>query len=144
MSSRQIQLELFTQPTLNICKHLKIAMCEDVRASGLSRESVIDRMNDLAERYGVHLSRGNCRRLKLDTFEKWLNPEEPARQIPLKALPVFCAATGGTAAMNVLAQSVGLQVIGHHEQKLLKWAQIDIQRRKLTRQSRKLGQQVGL
>ena len=144
MGSKHIQLKLFTAPTLNICRTIKIAMNDDVKESGLSREQVVDRMNDIAQRYGVSLSRGNCKQLKLDTFEKWLNAEEPSRQIPVKALPIFCAATGQIGTMNVLAQSVGLQMIGDYEQKLLKWAQIDIERRKLSKRSRQLAPEVGL
>ena len=88
------QLSLFDQPTLNITKGIKDAMAADIRDSNLSREQIVDRMNTLAERYGVCLSHGNSKQLTMEIFEKWLNPSELARLIPLKALPVFCAAVG--------------------------------------------------
>jgi len=119
---RAIQLSLFDEPTLNVARPVKEALNDDVRASGLSREQIVDRMNLLAERYGVNLARGNNRRLTIEIFEKWLNPNDLKRQIPLKALPVFCAAVGQCSAMDVLTRPMGLRVIGDRDQKLLAWA----------------------
>jgi hypothetical protein len=121
--TKPIQLNLFDQPTLNVVVQIKEAINRDAHESGLSRETIVDRMNDLAARYGISLARGNIKRLSTETFEKWLNPSEPTRQIPLKALPVFCAAVGRSTAMDVLARSIGLRVIGDREQKLLDWAE---------------------
>jgi len=90
------------------------------RRCGLSREEIVDRMNELASRYGVNLvSNGG---LTLNTFEKWINPNELNRQMPMKALPVFCAAVRDTLALDVIARPVGAMVIGPEDQDLLKWA----------------------
>ncbi len=121
--NKPIQLELFNQPTLNVVKPVKEALNNDVRTCGLSREQIVDRMNDLAASYGVGLVSGNGKRLTIDTFEKWLNPNDMNRQIPLKALPVFCAAVGKCSAIDVMVQPMGLRVIGDREQKLLSWAE---------------------
>ena len=88
----------------------------------LSRDQIVDRMNDLADRYGVSLVNGNARKLTLETFAKWLNPEEKSRQIPVKALPVFCAAVNSAEPMCVLTDPLGYRVIGDEEQNLLRWA----------------------
>lgn len=144
MSSNQVQLGMFNETTLNVARSIKVAMNDDVRESGRSREQIVDRMNELAGHYGVCLTKGNGRQLTIETLEKWLNPSELSRQMPLKALPIFCVATGRISTINLLARSIGLRVIDHHEQNLLKWAEIDIQKRKLTKQSRRLAQEVGL
>jgi hypothetical protein len=116
------QLSLFERPTLNIAKPVKEAMSSDVLKSGLSREQVVDRMNELAASYGVDLSNGNSRKLTLEIFEKWISPNNTARQMPLKAVSIFCAAVGGCAVLDVIARPIGSRVIGDQEQKLLSWA----------------------
>ena len=117
------QLNLFDQPTLNVARSLKDAMNNDVRESGLSREQLADRMNLIADQHGVSLTRGTSKRLTVEVLEKWLNPSELTRQIPLKALPIFCAAVGNYSAIEVLARPLGLRVIAERDQKLLAWAE---------------------
>ena len=120
--TRMVQQPLFDQPTLNVTRPLKEAMNAAVKNCGRSREQIVDRMNDLAERYGIRLAAGNGSRLSLDTFEKWLNPADTSRQISVKALPVFCAAVGDSAAMDVIATPIGRRVIDQDEIRLLEWA----------------------
>lgn len=132
------QLNLFDQPTLNIAPAIKEAMNADMRACGRSREQVVDRMNTLAAQYGVCLTRGTSKRLTMEVFEKWLNPSDLTRQIPLKALPVFCAAVGNCSTLNVLARPMGLRVIGERDQKLLSWAEAKMAVKRHGRQIRKL------
>lgn len=126
MANRPIQLDLFNQPTLNVIRPIKQAMNSDVRNCGLSRDQIVDRMNDLAARYGVCLVNGNYKQLTIETFEKWLNPNELNRCIPLKALPVFCAAVERSTVINVLARPLDLRVVDSRERKLLSWAEAKI------------------
>jgi len=121
-----IQLDIFDRPTLNIAKAYKIAMNDDIRESNLSRAQVLDRMNDLAERHGVCLVHGNGKLLTIGTLDKWLNPADLSRQMPAKAIPLFCAATGRHKTMDAVAVSLGLRVIGQREQKMLRWADAKI------------------
>lgn len=132
------QLELFNMITLNIAKPLKAAMNDDVKASGKSREQLVDIINDLAERNGVGLVHGNGSCLTLDTFEKWMNVADLSRVIPLKALPVFCAATGRHTPLAIIARSMGLRVIDDREQKMLSWAEAKLEIQKKNRQVRRL------
>ena len=114
------QIPLFNQPTLNTIKTQKEAMNAAAKQCGLSRDEILDQMNALAARYGINLvSNGG---LKLDTFEKWINPNDLSRQMPMKALPVFCAVVRDYSALDVLARPVGAAVIGPEEKNLLKWA----------------------
>jgi hypothetical protein len=142
MSRPPIQLDLFNQPTLNIAKAIKTAMAEDMHNSGLSREQIIDRMNDLSSRYGVCLTHGNCKRLTIETFEKWLNPTDLSRLIPLKAVPVFCAATKGCKIVDALARPLGLRVIDETDQKKLMWAEAKLDVKHANRKIRALESQL--
>jgi len=74
-------------------------------------------MNDLADRNGVCLAHGNSERLTLDSLDKWLAADDLTRLMPLKALPIFCAATGQYSACSMMIQPLGLRVIGMREQK---------------------------
>ena len=138
------QMSLFNTPTLNISRPLKAAMNEAAKQCGLSRDQIVDRMNDLADRYGVSLANGNARKLTLETFAKWLNPEEKSRQIPVKALPVFCAAVNSAEPMKVLSTPLGFEVIGDEDQNLLRWAKAYQQARKARKIMRRLEPEVNI
>ena len=114
------QIPLFDRPTLNTVKSQKEAMNQAARRSNLSREQLVDRMNELAASYGIGLASNGS--LTLDTFEKWINPNDLSRQMPMKGLPVFCAAVQDVSAINILAEPVGAMVIGPEDQNLLRWA----------------------
>jgi hypothetical protein len=120
------QLGLFTTaPTLNVLRDLKTAMAKAAKDTGLSREELCDRINQVADRYGVRLVKGTGLNLTLDTLEKWLNPEDKERVIPAKALTVFCAATGSTLPMQVLVEPLGWRVIDDKQARLLQLAELD-------------------
>jgi ribonuclease HIII len=69
---RYIQQQLFNRPTFNVIKTQKEAMNTAARDCGLSRSEIVDKMNDLAERYGIKLVSGNSHGLQIDTLE-WAN-----------------------------------------------------------------------
>jgi len=115
-----MQLSLFDAPSFNTCKDQKSTMNAAAKRCGLSREEIVDKMNDLASRYGVSLvSNGG---LRMDTFEKWINPNDLSRQMPTRALPIFCAVINDHSALDILARPLGARVIGDADQRLLKWA----------------------
>lgn len=120
------QLGLFdTAPTLNILRDLKTAMAKAADATGLSREELCDRINQLADRYGVRLVKGTGPNLTMATFEKWLNPEDKERVIPAKALSVFCAAVNSIEPMQVMVAPMGWRIIDDKQAKLLRLAELD-------------------
>lgn len=120
--TKQTQLSLFDQPTFNTVYPQKEAMNQAVKESGLSREELVEKMNALAVKYGVSLANGSNKELTMATFEKWLNPTDISRQMPMRALPIFCAICGDPGPMAVLARPTGFQIIGQEDHQLLKWA----------------------
>lgn len=132
---KPVQLGLFETPTFNTVKEIKDVLNAAAKNCGKSRHAIVDKMNEVAERYGVVLVKGNGNHLTLDTFEKWINPSDLHRQMPMKALPIFCAVVDDFSALEVLARPVGAKVIGEEDQKLLKWAkayqQVRIGRREM-------------
>jgi len=120
------QLGLFSHgPTLNVLRDLKVAMAKAADATGLSRDELCDRINQLADRYGVRLVKGTGPNLTLATLEKWLNPEDKERVIPAKGLPVFCAAVNSIEPMQVMAAALGWRVIDEKQARLLRLAELD-------------------
>jgi len=137
--NKPTQLGLFDIPSLNVASAVKEALIKDVKESGLSREQVVDRMNRLAENYGIRLAKGNGGGvLTMDIFEKWLNPNDVSRQIPTKAVPVFCAATGGASVVEAMIRPIGLVVVGEREQKMLAWAEAKLAIKEHGRKVRKI------
>jgi len=135
---RPIQQNLFNRrPTLNVAANYNRACWQAARECGLSRDQIADEMNDLAGEYGVKLNNGNAKKLSKETLEKWLNPND-ARQVPMKALPVFCAVVNSLAPLRALATPLFAEVIGREDQTLLKWARAYHRARAARKEMRKL------
>lgn len=130
------QLSLFNQPSLNINRTLKEQMAHRAKESQWSREEILDRMNDLANRYGVRLMKGNAKALTMTTFEKWLNVSAMEHIPPVNSLVIFCAAIGDNSPMRVLMEPLGEAVIDDSDVKLLLWAK-EYRRAKSARQNMK-------
>lgn len=116
------QLSLFSAPTLNVLGTVKERMAGAARDCGMSREQLCDALNSLAEKYGVCLVGGRSGRLTMDILEKWLNPADKEHFPSIKALPVFCAATGSVEPMRAMIEPLGWQIIGDQDARLLAWA----------------------
>lgn len=130
------QLSLFSQPSLNINRALKEQIAGSAKDSQWSREEILDRMNDLAGRYGVRLMKGRGAELTMTTFEKWLNVSAMEHVPPVNSLIIFCAAIEDARPMHVLMQALGAEVINEPDAKLLLWAK-EYQRAKSARQNMK-------
>jgi hypothetical protein len=116
------QLNLFSQPSLNVGKSLKEQLALSAKDSRYSRDELLDRMNDLADRYGVRLVKGNGRGLTMATLEKWLNPEAMQHTPGINGLLVFCAALDDLEPMREVLAPLGGMLIDESDVKLLLWA----------------------
>ena len=121
--AQTVERDLLTRPTFNVVKAQKKAMAASVKESGLSREQVVDMMNNLAGLYGISLSTGNDKALTRVTLDKWLNVNELDRQMPARVVPVFCKVVGNHSALDILAKTMDCQVIDSKQRKMLRWAE---------------------
>ncbi len=137
------QRGLFDRPSLNPVPRLKAAMREALKGCGLSREQVVDRMNELASLEGLSTG-GRAKRVTLPLLDKWVAEGAPEHVIPTKFIPIFCEATGDYGVLRVLARCLGLAVIGPEEQKLLEWARAEVEKRRIAKKARKLAEELGL
>ncbi len=115
------QLNIFNHTGLHtIVRDVKESLNAEVKASGRSRDQVLDRLNELARRHGLSLNgRGDVSK---DLLEKWLNAEDDSRAPGIKGLALLCAALETIAPIEALVVPLGGQVIGQEDVKLLEWA----------------------
>ena len=122
----------------NIPRDLKQALAKVVQTSGLSREQALDRVNDLARSYGVHMIQGNGGDVSLETWEKWLNPADQTRMPGLKALAVICAALNSLEPLRPMVELAGGSLIDSQDAKLLAWAKAYKRAKQAHREMKKL------
>ena len=135
------QLTLFENHIPDMEPLLKAAMNQVAKRCGLSREQIVDRMNEIAARGGFRLNR-NARALSLDVLEKWLNPFERDYVPGHNALQAVVYATGDTEVLRVVASVQGLDLVGGEDLKILQAAKIERQIQTLKRQKRQLEQEL--
>lgn len=88
---------------------------------GMSCDQIVDKMNDLADQYGVNLNKGNGR-MSVDTFETLMNINKLDRMPTIDCLVIFCAVVEDVSAIQEMVAPLGALVIGEKDAKLLTWA----------------------
>lgn len=135
------QLNIFNHSGLHTTvRDIKESINAEVKASGKSRDQVLDRANELAKRH--HVVMNGKGELSKDLFEKWINPEDESRVPSIRGLMVICAALETVKPLDVMAIPMGGRVIGPEEVKLLEWAKRYQQTRVLRKQMRKLEEEL--
>jgi len=136
------QLNIFSHTGLHtIVRDVKESLNAEVKASGRSRDQVLDQLNELAKRHGISLNgRGDVSK---DLLEKWLNAEDDSRVPGIKGLALLCAVLETTAPLEPLVASLGGMVIGQEDVKLLQWAKAYQESKALRKQMRKLEEELG-
>ncbi len=133
------QLDIF-QPSLNPVSRLKAAMRLAIKEGRWSREQVVERMNEAAAIEG--LSNGRGQRLTVAALDGWM-AESKGNMIPVGLLPLFCWAAENMGPLKVLAACLEGEVIGPEEKKLLEWARLEQEGRKLARRKKRLAEEIG-
>lgn len=116
------QLSLFSQPSLNVGKSIKEQLAKSAKESRFSREELLDRINDMASRYGVRMLKGNGQGLTMATLEKWLNPEAMEYMPGINSLVILCAVLEDLDPMREAIAPLGGMVIDENDVRLLLWA----------------------
>lgn len=133
------QLNLFS-PSLNPVSRLKAAMRQAIKGGRYSREQICERMDKLASSEGLRTGRSD--RISLATLDAWVAESKTGHVIPLELLPAFCMASESMLPMQVMAASVGMQVIDERDAKILTLAKMEIETKKLARQKRRLQREI--
>lgn len=136
------QLNLFKQQSLNVGREFKDCLATVVSESGMSRATFLDRMNEVASRFGIRLMKGNGNGLTMATFEKWLNVDQSQYVPPLSALTVICEVGNTIEPLQVFARALGLQVIDEKGIKRMMWADAYHDARKARNKMKKLEEEL--
>ena len=136
------QLNLFKQQSLNVGREFKDCLATVVSESGMSRATFLDRMNEVASRFGIRLMKGNGNGLTMATFEKWLNVDQSQYVPPLSALTVICEVGNSIEPLQVFARALGLQVIDEKGIKRMMWADAYHDARKARNKMKKLEEEL--
>lgn len=137
-----IQLSLRDQVNLDPTDLLKTAMQEALKGSDLSRAQVADDMNRLVSRAGIrNEKRGQC--VSEAILDKWAARASRNHIIPLRLLPIFCQVTGSLLPVQAILPP-GAEVISGDDVAVLRWARVEKEKRRLSRESRRLAQEVGI
>lgn len=124
-----------------VVRDLKEALNQAVKASGQSRDQVLDLMNELARRNNMSLNTKSG--VSKDLFEKWLNVEDESRVPGIKALALLCAALGTVQPMSVMVAALKGMVIEGEDVKLLEWARVYYKTKNLRKRLRKIEEELG-
>ena len=136
------QLTIFSNSGLHtVVRDVKDALNQSVKASGQSRDQILDRMNELAKRQNMVLN-GKVGVSK-DLFEKWLNIEDDSRVPGIKGLSLLCAALGTIQPMAVMIAALGGMAIDGEDVKLLEWARVCHKTKTLRKRMRKIEEELG-
>jgi len=134
---------LWDKPELDPTSRVKAAMREALDASGLSRTKVVADMNALASREGMTCG-GRSQKVTEDLLNKWCAPGAIAHVIPIRYLPIFCRVTRSLLPIVALAIPAGGLAISCEDQKLLEWARLEVAKRRIGKDARRLAQEVGI
>jgi hypothetical protein len=124
-----------------IVRDIKDTLNQEIKASGKSREQVLDLMNELAKRHGMPLNGKNG--VSKDLFEKWLNVEDDSRVPGLKSLTLLCAALGTIRPIGVMMVTLGGMAIEDEDIKMLEWARVYHKTKALRKRMRKIEEELG-
>jgi len=126
-----VQLDLFDgsaslDPTYEVKRQIRLAL----RDSDLSRDQVVDAMNDLAVVDGV------TKRVSKATIDSWTKDSDRDRQPSLMWLNYFCETVRTLAPYIAAIRPLGARVIGPDEVKLLNWAEAEQKKRQAVKRAR--------
>lgn len=123
------QIGLFTKISLNPIPELKRMMRLAIKESGLPREELADRMDDLAETEGM------ARQVTFEALQSWLKNED-CRHIPIELLTIFCKATGSILPLQAFLAPLEAMAVREKDLAALDLGQAIVMRRQASRKER--------
>jgi len=121
--------------SLNPVPGLKRAMNLAARECGLSREEIVDRMNEQLYLDGLR-TKGKDGQVTVAMLNKWLAPEARGHVISTQLLPYFCAAVSSLEPHQAMVEVNDGEVIGPIDQARLRKVRADEKKEDAARESR--------
>ncbi len=108
----------------------------------LSREQLVDRMNELAKQSGAKITADKSRTLSVATLEKWLSTSDLDHFPTLPALEIFMIAVGSRAPLDVLASIHGYRLISPEDVKILEYGKARLASKRAGDKLRRLEREI--
>lgn len=125
-----------------LMQRLKACLNKCCNKSGLSRDQILDRLNDMANAAGVKLTAGNSKALSNATLEKWLNPQNRDHQPGVVPVNAICAALDDYRPLALLLEIHGLEVMSEEDRFALDYGKTCLAARKAAQEKKKLEAQL--
>ena len=117
-------------------------MRQSIKGSGLSREQVVDQMNELARAEGITTG-GRAKEISIDLLEKWLS-QSADHLIPWKLLPIFCFVVKSIDSMKPLLAPLDAHIINNEEWAMFEWSKAEKERRQILKRQKLLEGKMNL
>ena len=130
------QLKLFSRQNLNPTFEIKRILRLVLSASNLSRDQVVDRMNDLSSREGI---KGSISKATLDS---WTKDSDPARLPSITQLILFCSIMETTEPMRPIIATLGGELLGPEDLKVFKYGKAEIEKKKAMKRARRALEEI--
>lgn len=128
-SAYQIQLPLTRN--LDLQRRTKAAVGRAMKACGLSREQIADRINEALE------AEGNPYRVSAAALDRWAAPSDTTHNIFAWLAPLFCRVTGNRELVALQAEALGMALAGEEEMILIRMASARRKRQEAAREERR-------
>lgn len=135
---RQLETEPVTGEDLDIHFELlgAITAClREARGRGLSRERIVDRMNELLPEAGRPITKRQ--------LDKWTANSVEFSEFPARYLPAFCAAVESPLPILVLARALGRELVDAREAKAMRLGEAQVEVGRLRREAQRLVKELG-
>ncbi|MBW2062621.1 MAG: hypothetical protein JRI95_13820 [Deltaproteobacteria bacterium] len=123
-------MNLIETRSLNQSHEIKRALRLALAKSDLSRDQIVDEMNDVAHLEGIE------KRLSKATLDSWTKNADRDRLPTLFWLTIFCFVLQDIGPIRALIDPLGYLLIGERDQKLLDWAKAEQSKRRATKKAR--------
>ena len=128
--SSHYQLDLFTEQNLNVVSEIKRQIRLALSKTNLSRDQVVDQMNDLA-------IKNNLKRVVTKTaLDSWCKDSDPGRMPTVTGLVLFCRILSTIDPIRALTRPLGCEVIEPEEKKILAWGKAEIFKKRAAKKAK--------
>lgn len=124
------QLELFRSTSLNPTYEIKRQIRIALAGSNLSREQVVDEMNEIS------VSEGMRKSVSKAILDGWVKDSAPDRLPSLPWLTIFCRVMNTTGPLNAMAQPLGFGIVGPDDARVLEWGRAELEKRRAAKRAR--------
>ncbi len=137
MNTSAHQLNLFQSsslnPTYEIKRQLRLALAKSI----LSRDEVVDRMNEISVREGMRKT------ISKASLDNWTKDSDPGRLPSLPQLTIFCSVLDTVTPLAAMIRPLEGDIINKEDARLLMWARAEREKKQAAKRARLAEQSLG-